>query len=293
MSLNSARHVPVLLEEVTRWLEVKPDGLYVDCTVGAGGYAAEIARRLTAGRLIAIDRDPRAIESAGDRLRDLKDRIQYVRSSFAEVGRILDRDFADGIVADLGVSREQLGDAERGFSFLTEGPLDMRMDPDQTLTAAQIVNHYGEKPLADLLYRYGEERRSRRISRAIVRARPLRSTRHLADVIERAAPRTSWERIHPATKTFQALRIVVNEELEELEKLLEAAPPRLKPGGRFVVVTFHSLEDRAVKLAFRRWAERKVLVILTKHVIRPGREEIQGNPASRSAKLRAAERRIE
>lgn len=198
----------------------------------------------------------------------------------------------EGIVADLGVSLEQLQDAARGFSFLTNGPLDMRMDPEQTLTAAQIVNYHGEKPLADLIYRFGEERRSRRIARAIVRARPLMGTRQLADVIERAAPRTGGKRIHPATRTFQALRIAVNDELGELEKLLETAPPLLEPGGRLVMVSFHSLEDRAVKLALRRWAEQGVLTILTKRVIRPGEEEVRANPASRSAKLRAAERRV-
>jgi 16S rRNA (cytosine1402-N4)-methyltransferase len=196
----------------------------------------------------------------------------------------------DGIVADLGLSRLQIEDAARGFSFLTDGPLDMRLNCGQELTAERIVNHYGEEPLADLIYRFGEERRSRRISRAIVRARPLKTTKQLADVIERAAPRTKHGRIHPATRTFQALRIAVNDELGELDRLLEGGPPLLNAGGRFVFISFHSLEDRAVKLAFREWAARKVLKILTKHVIIPGPEEVRQNPASRSAKLRAAER---
>ena len=286
-------HIPVLLDEAIRWLRINPAGTYVDCTLGSGGYAAAIAEQLTTGHLVAIDRDPDAIRLAQERLSRFGDRMSCVRGSFGGVGRFLEGRLVDGIVADLGLSGEQLADRERGFSFQTDGPLDMRFDPEQTLTAARIVNSHGEKPLADLIYQLGEERRSRRISRAIVRARPLRGTRQLAEVIERAAPRTGRDRIHPATRTFQALRIAVNDELGELEKLLEAAPPLLAPGGRFVVVSFHSLEDRAVKQAFRRWAQRKVLAILTKHVIRPGEEEIRNNPASRSAKLRAAERRTD
>ncbi len=289
-------HIPVLLNEVIEWLRTDPSGTYLDCTLGAGGYARAIAERLTTGRLIAIDRDPYAMAAAQERLADLAGRVLYFQARFSEWQQIWEQVGAmplDGIVADLGVSREQLDRAERGFSFLTDGPLDMRMDPQQPLTAERIVNHYGEKPLSDLIYQFGEERRSRRISRAIVRARPLSGTRQLAEVIERAAPRTGRERIHPATRTFQALRIAVNDELGELEKLLEAAPPLLAPGGRFLVVSFHSLEDRMVKLAFRSWAQRGVLAILTKHVIRPGEEELRTNPASRSAKLRAAEKRVD
>ena len=288
-------HIPVLLDEVIRWLRIHPAGIYVECTVGGGGYAQAILERLDSGRLVAIDRDPRAIQAARERLARYSGRVFYVRSSYGELQGLLQQvgvALVDGIVADLGISREQLEDPERGFSFLTDGPLDMRIDPEQTLTAERIVNHYGEKPLADLIYRFGEERRSRRISRAIVRARPLTGTRQLAEVIERAAPRTSRDRIHPATRTFQALRIAVNDELGELEKLLEAAPPLLAPGGRLVAVSFHSGEDRIIKQALRRWADQGLLTILTKHVIRPGEEEVRQNPASRSAKLRAAERRV-
>jgi 16S rRNA (cytosine1402-N4)-methyltransferase len=283
-------HIPVLLDEVLRWLEVKPSGTYVDCTLGSGGYAEAIAARLATGRLIAIDRDPDALARARARLGDAGERIRYAQSSYGALAEILGGTPAQGIVADLGLSREQLEDPARGFSFSLDGPLDMRMDTTQERTAAHIVNTYGEKPLADLLYRFGEERRSRRIARAIVRARPLAGTRQLAEVIERAAPRTKRDRIHPATRSFQALRIEVNEELVELEKLLEAAPPALAPEGRLIVVSFHSLEDRLVKHALRRWAGRGVLRILTKHVIRPGEEEVTRNPASRSARLRAAER---
>ena len=289
-------HIPVLLEEAIEWLRIDPAGAYVDCTLGGGGYAQAIAARLTAGgRLIAIDRDPQGIARARQRLVEFGERITYVQSSFGDLQQIWQQVGAmpiNGIVADLGVSGEQIEDAARGFSFTTDGPLDMRFDPDQPLTAERIVNHYGEKPLADLIYGYGEERRSRRIARAIVRARPLRGTRQLAEVIERAAPRTIRERIHPATRTFQALRIAVNRELEELEKFMQAAPPLLAPQGRLVMISFHSLEDRIVKQSLRSWRDQKVLAILTKHVVRPGEEEVRANPASRSAKLRAAEKSI-
>src|SRR5262245_978006 len=180
-------HVPVLLNEVIEWLRIEPAGTYLDCTLGGGGYARAIAERLTTGRLIAIDRDPYAIAAAEERLADLAGRVLCLQARFSEIKRIWEQAGAmllDGIVADLGVSREQLERGERGFSFLTDGPLDMRMDPQQTLTAERIVNHYGEKPLSDLIYQLGEERRSRRISRAIVRARPLSGTRQLAEVIE-------------------------------------------------------------------------------------------------------------
>jgi len=283
-------HIPVLLEEAVQWLRVRPEGHYLDCTLGAGGYARAIAERLTTGWLTALDWDRAAIEAARERLAEFGDRIRFVKSSFSEIDRILVATPADGIVADLGVSRDQLDAPERGLSFITDGPLDMRLDTEQELTAADIVNYHGEKPLADLIYRFGEERRSRRISRAIVRARPLAGARQLAEIIERAAPRTRGDRIHPATRTFQALRIAVNDELGELERLLEKAPALLQPGGRFVVVSFHSLEDRLVKTAFRRWAALGDLGILTKHVVRPGEEEVRRNPASRSAKLRASER---
>jgi 16S rRNA (cytosine1402-N4)-methyltransferase len=286
-------HISVLLDVVLEWLQIRPEGTYVDCTLGAGGYTEAIAGRLTTGRLIAIDRDPQAIDRVRERLGDAGGRIKYVRSSYGELERILEGTLADGIVADLGLSRDQIEDPARGFSFSSEGPLDMRMDPDGPLTAADIVNTYGEKPLADLIYQFGEERRSRRIARAIVRARPLTSTRQLAEAIGRAAPRTPRDRIHPATRTFQALRIAVNDELGELEKLLEAAPPRLGPGGRFLVVSFHSLEDRLVKQSLRRWAGLGQLQILTKHVIRPDDAETERNPASRSARLRVAERKVD
>jgi 16S rRNA (cytosine1402-N4)-methyltransferase len=195
-----------------------------------------------------------------------------------------------GIVADLGLSRRQFEAPERGFSFQWEGPLDMRLDRSQDLTAADIVNHYDERRLADVIYRFGEERRSRRIARAIVRGRPIRNTRHLAEIVERAVPRAPRQRIHPATRTFQAIRIAVNDELGELERFLEVAPSVLRPGGRLVVVSFHSLEDRLVKQSFRNWAAQEMLRVLTRRVVRPSPREVAENPASRSAKLRACER---
>ncbi len=285
----------MLLREVVEYLRIDPAGTYVDCTVGAGGYAEAILARLTTGALLALDRDPAAIQAARLRLAPYGEKVTFIEACYSEIAQKLRTEtpfFApvSGIVADLGVARAQLEDPQRGFSFLRPGPLDMRMDQCQALTADQIVNYYDEKQLADLIFQFGEERRSRRIARAIVRGRPIRNTIHLAEVVERAVPRTTHRRIHPATRTFQALRIAVNNELGELEKLLEEAPLVLAPGGRMVVVSFHSLEDRLVKLAFRRWAQREVLNILTRRVVRPSEEEVRENPASRSAKLRAAER---
>jgi 16S rRNA (cytosine1402-N4)-methyltransferase len=289
------RHYPVLLPAVLEHLRIDPTGLYVDCTVGEGGYAQAIVERLTTGRLLAIDRDADAIDVARRRLQAYGDKVTFVEACYSEIASLVRSTTpafvpVSGIVADLGLSRGQFEDEQRGFSFQREGPLDMRIDRRQALTAADIVNHYGEKDLADLIFQFGEERRSRRIARAVVRGRPIRNTTHLAEIVERVVPRTSRRRIHPATKTFQALRIAVNNELESLERFLEQAPLVLGPGGRLVVVSFHSLEDRLVKLAFRRWAQQEVLTILTKRVVRPSQEEVEENPASRSAKLRAAER---
>jgi 16S rRNA (cytosine1402-N4)-methyltransferase len=289
----------VLLEEVLEHLQVDPAGTYIDCTLGDGGYAEAILRRLTSGRLIAVDRDAQAVERAAKRLSNYGDQVSFIQASYSEIAGLVRSPSpayvpADtairGIVADLGLSRTQIEDSARGFSFLREGALDMRMDQRQDLTAEQIVNHYQERQLADLIYQYGEERRSRRIARAIVRGRPVRNTVHLAETIERAVPRAPRQKIHPATRTFQALRIAVNRELEDLQALLDTAPLLLAPGGRMVVVSFHSLEDRLVKWTFRSWAQKQVLEILTKRVVRPSERETEENVASRSAKLRAARR---
>ncbi|HTJ88410.1 MAG TPA: 16S rRNA (cytosine(1402)-N(4))-methyltransferase RsmH [Terriglobales bacterium] len=297
-------HVPVLLKEAIDFLAVRRGGTYIDATVGLGGHSLEIARRLGApGHLIGFDKDPKALEIATRVVRSRSSvfgqetdwpPVELIHGSF--VGIAGDRqpttEGVDGILADLGVSSLQFGDPERGFSFQAEGPLDMRMNPTSEPTAEQVVNQFDERELADLIYEFGEERRSRRIARAIVRSRPIRTTAELAAVVSAAArPMNKAERkIHPATRTFQALRIFVNRELDDLRKLLEAAPQLLKPGGRLVVISFHSLEDRIVKDAMRESAKLGQYKLLTKKPVTPREEEIALNPRARSAKLRAAEK---
>jgi 16S rRNA (cytosine1402-N4)-methyltransferase len=325
-------HVPVLLKEAIDFLAVKRGGTYLDATVGLGGHSYEIAKRLGApGHLIGFDKDPAALERAAvslqpsavsdgtsERLRAVDSRsslvvseptserlttndqrpildwplITLIHGSFAELANSEQRTTYDGILADLGVSSLQLSDPARGFSFQAEGPLDMRMNPMSGETAEQVVNHIDERELADVIYEFGEERRSRRIARAIVRSRPIRTTKQLVEVISAAARSMNrkHERIHPATRTFQALRIFVNRELDDLKALLEAAPRVLKPGGRLVVISFHSLEDRIVKDALREGAKQGCYRLLTKKPVTAGEEEIGRNPRSRSAKMRAAEK---
>jgi 16S rRNA (cytosine1402-N4)-methyltransferase len=296
-------HVPVLLKEAIDFLAVRRGGIYIDCTVGLGGHSYEIAKRLGApGRLIGFDKDPEALERARARLRvsGLNPEspedwpvIELIHGSFASLaddpGPKIEGG-VDGILADLGVSSLQFSDPARGFSFQAEGPLDMRMNPHSELTAEQVVNQFDERELADLIYEFGEERRSRRIARAIVRSRPIRSTAQLAAAVSAAARPMKHERIHPATLTFQALRIFVNRELDDLRQLLEAAPRMLKPGGRLVIISFHSLEDRIVKDAMRAGARQGQYQLLTKKPVTPGDEEIASNPRARSAKLRGVER---
>jgi 16S rRNA (cytosine1402-N4)-methyltransferase len=292
-----ASHVPVLLKEAIDFLAVQRGGTYIDATVGLGGHSYEIAKRLGApGHLIGLDKDPSALEIARKKLAPQSadwPEITLLHRSFAEIANGEQAATVDGILADIGVSSLQLDNAARGFSFQAEGPLDMRMDPHAERTAEQVVNHLDERQLADVIYEFGEERRSRRIARAICRSRPIRSTAHLADVISAAArPMNQAERrIHPATRTFQALRIFVNRELDDLKALLAAAPQILKPGGRIIVISFHSLEDRIVKDAFRDGAMKDMYYrILTKKPVTASEEENDRNPRARSAKLRAAER---
>ena len=291
-----AIHVPVLLKEAIDFLAVRRGGTYIDATVGLGGHSYEIAKRLGApGHLIGLDKDPAALKIAREGLTQGEDwpTITLLHRSFAEIAKGQRPATIDGILADIGVSSLQLDDATRGFSFQADGPLDMRMDPRSERSAEQVVNHLDERQLADVIYEFGEERRSRRIARAICRSRPIRSTAHLADVISAAArPMNSEQRrIHPATRTFQALRIFVNRELDDLRALLEAAPRILKPGGRVVVISFHSLEDRIVKDAFREGAiKNKYFRVLTKKPVTATELENDRNPRARSAKLRAAER---
>ena len=309
-----AGHVPVLLKEAIDFLNVRRGGTYIDATVGLGGHSYEIARHLGApGHLIGFDKDPAALEVAkrvvarrsvgvgenetqrppthDQRLQSDWPTVDLVHGSFADVANDQRPTTIDCILADLGVSSLQLSDAVRGFSFQAEGPLDMRMNPKAELTAEQVVNHMSERELADVIYEFGEERRSRRIARAIVRSRPIRSTAQLAEVIAAAArPMNAERRIHPATRTFQALRIFVNRELDDLRALLSAAPQLLKPGGRLVIISFHSLEDRIVKDSLREAVRQGHYRLLIKKPVRAGEEEIDRNPRSRSAKLRAAEK---
>ena len=287
-------HVPVLLKEAIDFLAVQRGGTYLDATVGLGGHSLEIARRLGApGHLIGFDKDPAALERARARLTAFPEeqpQVTLFHGSFAEVAERISPASLDGLMADLGVSSLQIDDPARGFSFQAEGPLDMRMNPMSGETAEQVVNRIDERELADVIYEFGEERRSRRIARAIVRSRPIRTTKQLVEVVSAAARSMKHERIHPATKTFQALRIFVNRELDDLKALLEAAPGVLKPGGRLVVISFHSLEDRIVKDALREGAKQGQYRLLTKKPVTATELEIDRNPRSRSAKMRAAER---
>ena len=285
-------HTPVLVEEVLQWLDVKPSGIYVDATLGAGGHSAEIAQRLASGRLISLDQDERALALARENLKPWKDRVTLVKSAFsriAEVAQELGIPKVDGVLADLGVSSMQLDQSARGFSFREAGPLDMRMDAEGELTADEIVNQWSEKEIADLLYREADEHDSRRIAKAIVRARPLRDTAHLATTVAGARKQWGRQKLHPATKTFLALRIAVNREMEELGQFLSRTPATINPGGRWVVLSYHSREDRLVKHAFQEGERAGTLRVLTRHVIQPSEAEQANNPRSRSAKLRCAE----
>jgi 16S rRNA (cytosine1402-N4)-methyltransferase len=283
-------HFPVMAAEALELLAVRPEGVYLDATAGLGGHTALIAQRLTTGLVIASDRDADSLEMARGNTAGWAGRIRYHHGTFEDLASALEEnglDKIDGLLADLGVSRYQLTAPERGFSFLADGPLDMRMDRTTGMPAADLVNYSAEKALADLIFQLGEERRARKIARAIVRARPIRSTLHLADVVERAVPRTG--RLHPATKTFMALRMAVNDEAGQLDRLLKTGPGLLRSGGRMVVIAFMSTDDRKVKERFRELGREAQAVILTKHPLQPSEWEIAQNAASRSAKLRAVE----
>jgi 16S rRNA (cytosine1402-N4)-methyltransferase len=285
-------HTPVMLGECLDYLAIQPDGIFLDTTAGLGGHSGAIAARLTTGFVIANDRDAESIELAKVNTTEQANRIRYQQGSFTDLKSALTAAGVakvDGLLADLGVSRYQLTEPTRGFSLMADGPLDMRMDRSGGSTAAELVNFTSEKELADLIFQFGEERRSRKIARAIVRARPISTTGRLARVIEEAVPRTT--RLHPATQTFMALRLAVNDEQGELDGLLAAAPDLVKSGGRIVILSFMSLEDRKVKQSFQALARAGRATLLTKHVVRPTLEETRDNPPSRSAKLRAVEMR--
>jgi 16S rRNA (cytosine1402-N4)-methyltransferase len=302
---SDAGHVSVLLDETLELLAVRPGGLWVDGTVGLGGHAAALLRATAPdGKLLGLDRDTETLERARTALGGFGDRVRLEAGDYREIPEQLGDQRADGVLLDLGISSAQLDDPERGFSFQADGPLDMRMDRREGETAADVVNHLPEKELADLIYAYGEERKSRRVARAIVRAReraPIRTTGELAEIVRRAVvggvprgrrrglhpatPRGSRRGIHPATRTFQALRIHVNHELDGLGEALEEIAHCLAPGGRLAVIAFHTLEDPAVKTAFRDLSRRGHR-LLTKKPVRPTESEARDNPRARSARLR-------
>jgi len=302
------QHIPVLFHEVLDTLNLIPGGLYVDGTVGAGGHAQGILKAISPdGKLLGLDRDPAALEIAESRLAEFGNRVVLIHSSYSGLKSHLNNlswKAVDGILLDLGLSSMQLDNPERGFSFRKAGPLDMRFDPSQPFSAADLVNESSKDDLADLIFRYGEERYSRKIAEAIIANRPLEDTQELADIIE-SAIRNTPSRIHPATRTFQALRIAVNQELKALEAFLPTALESLNPGGRLAVIAFHSLEDRIVKQFFRKESKdcicpleipqcvcghKKQLKEINRRPIRPEDKEISENPRSRSAKLRVAEK---
>lgn len=279
-------HQSVLAQEVMEGLIPQAHGHYLDATVGGGGHSRLILEAHESVCLTAIDQDPNALAAAQQNLVDFGDRITFWHGNFADFSSHLSG--FDGVLADLGVSSPQLDHPERGFSFRYEGALDMRMNPGQQLTAADLVNHRSERELADIFYHYGEERLSRRIARRIVERRPFQTTTALADAIAASVPgKYRHGRIHPATRVFQALRIAVNSELDVLEQLVQVAPSWLKPGGRLVIISFHSLEDRRVKHGLRGHEQLKVI---TKKPVVATEDEIRRNPRARSAKLRVAER---
>ena len=310
--MSEPKHVSVLLNECIENLNIRPDGIYVDGTLGLGGHSYEIASRLTTGRLIGIDRDETAIERAGARLAPFANRVTLVHGNFCDTASILDSlgiDKVDGMLFDLGVSSPQLDESERGFSYMNDAPLDMRMDQSSSLTAHDIVNGYSEAQLNRIFWDYGEERYARRISAAIVKARgerPIETTLELVDIIKSALPAAALrEKQHPAKRCFQAIRIAVNDELGAISALMDTAPDKLKVGGRLCVISFHSLEDRIVKSGIAARENGctcpreapictcgfiKTLKSVCRKPILPGADEIERNPRARSAKLRVAER---
>lgn len=304
-------HISVLLNECIDNLNIRPDGIYVDGTMGGGGHSLEIAKRLTTGRLICIDQDPNAHEAAGKRLAEYKDRITFVRDNFGNIANILDSlgiEKIDGMLLDIGVSSHQLDEAERGFSYQQDAPLDMRMNPDRPFSAYDVVNGYDEDELDRVIFTYGEERWARRIAQFIVKereAKPIETTGELVDIIKKAVPKGARkDGPHPAKRTFQAIRIEVNGELEVLQRAIDDVAARLAVGGRLCIITFHSLEDRIVKEAFRKQenpcicppqfpvcvcGKKPLGRVITRKPILPNKEELEENPRSRSAKLRVLE----
>ena len=305
-------HYPVMLHECIDALQIRPDGIYVDGTLGRAGHSREIARRLTTGRLICVDRDDAALEAARERLAPWMDRVTLVHSNFDRVGEILEQlglPGADGMLFDLGVSSPQLDDSSRGFSYMADAPLDMRMDRSEGMTAADVVNGYTQEELKRILFQYGEERFAPQIAAAIVRSReqaPIQTTLELVDIIRSAMPAKALrEKQHPAKRSFQAIRIAVNDELSSVDRMLAGAVPHLNRGGRLAVITFHSLEDRIVKTGFAEFAKGCTcppdfpvcvcgktpdIKLVNRKPVLPTDQELEENPRSRSAKLRVAEK---
>ena len=312
MSEQIYSHKPVLLDECIEGLAIKPEGIYLDGTLGRAGHSREIAKRLTSGRLICVDRDQAALDAAQERLADWMDKVTLVHSNFCELDAILNGlglDGVDGMLFDLGVSSPQLDDPSRGFSYMADAPLDMRMDKTDTLTARTVVNEWPQEELRRILWQYGEERYAPAIAGAIVRARdkaPIETTLQLVEVIRSAMPASALrEKQHPAKRSFQAIRIAVNDELSSVDKMVRAAVPRLNPGGRLAVISFHSLEDRIVKNALAEFAKgctcpsdfpvcvcgkKPQIKLINRKPIVSGAAELEENPRARSAKLRVAEK---
>jgi len=310
--MSEFTHRPVLLAECIEALNIRPEGVYLDGTLGRAGHSEQIVRRLTAGRLICVDRDRAALDAAKERLAPWMDRVELVHSNFDRVDEILDKlslKGVDGMLFDLGVSSPQLDDGSRGFSYMSDAPLDMRMDREEGLTAADVVNSWPQEELKRVLFQYGEERYAPQIASAIVRRRedrPIETTLELVEVIKSAMPpKALREKQHPAKRTFQAIRIAVNDELASVERMLQRAVPRLNPGGRLAIITFHSLEDRIVKTGLAGFARgcicppdfpvcvcgrKPEIKLVNKKPILPSEREIEENPRARSAKLRAAEK---
>ena len=304
-------HRPVLLDECIEGLNIRPDGIYLDGTLGRAGHSREIARRLTTGRLICVDRDDAALEAAQTRLADWMDRVTLVHSNFDQVGNIIDDlglPGVDGMLFDLGVSSPQLDDGSRGFSYMADAPLDMRMDRSESMTAADVVNTWSQDELRRILFQYGEERCANQIAAAIVRYReqkPIETTLELVDILKSAMPAKALrEKQHPAKRTFQAIRIAVNDELASVDRMLRGAIPHLNKGGRLAVITFHSLEDRIVKTGMAEFAKGCTcppdfpvcvcgktpdVKLVNRKPILPTQQEIEENPRARSAKLRVCD----
>ena len=310
--MKAFHHVSVLLEECLEGLNIKPDGIYIDGTLGGAGHSSRIVSRLTTGKLIGIDRDPVALQAAEERLEPYKDRVTLVHSNFSEMAQVvknLGLSGVDGILLDLGVSSPQLDDGERGFSYMADAPLDMRMDSQDALSAYTVVNSWSQEELKRILFDYGEERYAPRIAAAICRRReeaPIRTTLELVDIIRSAMPAQALrEKQHPAKRSFQAIRIAVNDELGSVEKAMQKAIPLLNPGGRLAVITFHSLEDRIVKNAMTEASKgctcppsfpvcicgkKPMVKLISRKPIVASDEELEANPRSRSAKLRVCEK---